>query len=71
MVSRQPQEDPEDSDQLEFVPDTPSDEVISKASRAPNDPNEVLLGDDDIDDDDVDGDGDFDLDDILYDEEED
>lgn len=71
MVSQRQQEEPEDSDQLEFDPDAPSSEVIEKANKSKDDPNEILLGDDEIDNDDVDGDGDFDLDDILYDEDED
>lgn len=71
MISQRQQEEPEDSDQLEFDPDSPSSEVIDNANRAPGDPNEILLGDDEIDDNDVDGDGDFDLDDILYDEDDD
>ena len=46
-----------DLDQLVYEPSTPSASMLRRTS--PNDPNEFLLGDDEI------GDTDFDFDDII------
>lgn len=61
-------EETEDLDQPDLEPLTPPEFLLRRTS--PSDPNEFLLGDDEIDEADLDGDGVFDFDDILLKGEE-
>lgn len=57
MSYQQPSETAVDLDQLVYEPKTPGASMLKRTS--PDDPNEFLLGDDEIDD------TDFDFDDII------
>lgn len=63
MSYLQPNETPVDLDQLVYEPSTPTAKMLKRTS--PDDPNEFLLGDDEM------SDTDFDFDDIISEGESD